>query len=61
MNGPGPSPSYYNENGCPGEDETGGGGGGGTITEHRDIYYPGDGGRGGNGAIAIRMHLKSAA
>lgn len=61
MNGPGPSASYYGENGCPGEDETGGGGGGGTITEHRDIYYPGDGGRGGSGVIAIRMHLKSAA
>lgn len=61
MNGPGPSASYYNENGCPGEDGTGGGGGGGTITEHRDTYYPGDGGRGGSGCIAIRMHLKSAA
>lgn len=46
------------EEGKPGVDGLGGGGGGGSSVKDSTRT---DGGRGGNGCITMRMHLKSAA
>lgn len=49
------------QNASPGTDGLGGGGGGGSLYYDGDNYKNTQGGKGGSGGVAIRMHLKSAA
>lgn len=49
------------QNASPGTDGLGGGGGGGSLYYDGDDYSNSQGGKGGSGGVAIRMHLKSAA